>query len=1437
MRKVIKTALGILLSLILLMLLFNFLFGYLIKTQIKRFTNNNIELEYKSSGTRILAGTIEFHDAVLHFNDVSIDSNSSIFIKSVSFDKFLISQLNLKALLFDRNFKIKRVLLSGPSINFLKDTIISRKDIFTRFLTPEVVSDKSQSAPFSFEIGELEIEQGSFQLTEDEKNDFSLGSVNLKLSNIGMDDLKALNGDAPDLNAHFDIQLGVYDIQKQLKGDAEILIDSIVYKKDNNLFELGGIQIVRLKSSSNFAESEISLFTGLISINGFSLQHLLVSKNLKFTRLTISNTGIIEKLDYFDEIKISKNKPVSKSRIFSNMINTFIIDTLLIQNFNYHAKISVTDSVNFIENLNMFVYSVRVDSNFIPDREYLGPIENSTVLSGPASMHMPEIGIDFAYDSLVYSGSGKEQKISGLHLNTFKSLFSEDNSQPDFYFTTDSVVISGLDKRKWIDSSVVELSLYIKNPHLAGYNILFGNSNQTGSPDFAPKKIVLNELNLINGSIKIEGASDEKIEAEALNVETVGLEIFLEKSHVGKTVTWKNIFTSVENSKVLIPEKLIVKTDKGIINNNNLSLEGILYSDNYKINKYPASSEKAVDTTRFFIENVKIDNFDIQLFINEKHLNIDNMVISRPSYFQYSDLVPNDTPATDSVTPILLYRRINKMLTDYFSYIHIGKFSITDADVLYQTELNNLIYHSSNSALMHEIKFGEQLSEEGLPELSIDHYEFCMNNTTLASDLVKFVSESACYNSTEDNLILINSHAEKLITNGSNINAGEIQYDVNFPKVILTQPDFTPLSGGPVSFNMIFVDDPEFYIRKSKQKKPEKLSVTEFKILPFAYIEDGIKLENGRLTICFAGENDSTTLQIGRISFESHDIYKIVGALNYHSKNKNLFSYMDFNLQDVCMQAPGTNLTIESIVYDKQSGIVSVSPIEQEIFPKGTGAKSTDSVSLIDIPKVNIEYPDLMLVDHKIKSFGAGNVLIPTVNITMESYKKAESNENQDIRMAVNDGSMRNFFRNVDFFHIDSTVFNDIGITYKKHYDSTTGTFDIHRISLLVDKLRIDSSNFDFHEKKFARDLILKLFDKEVVTADSMYRIKANNITYYYSRDKIKIDSFEVIPMYNRKDFFEKAGFQTDRMQMKFESAVAEGIDLLSIIESKKIQVRKLTLNKFHLMDHRDKHYARKENDFKKLPKQALYSLPFLISIDTVRVNNSFMLYGEYVDKSTEPGEIFFTNLNASVYNVSNYRREDNKLNSLHAYISSDIMNKARMNLSLTIPLGKDADYFWFSGSVERTDLRHFNSMTENLFGISIVRGKGGVDIPLITANAFHSQGTLNFEYKKLKLAMYNRNKAKLQRGLASGLIDFMLNGVLIKSNNPAFLRKPRTGDVYFERNEQRSFFNYIWKSTMSGLMATMGFYNKELREKKRERKSDEKIDRKDERQMNRLKE
>jgi len=36
---------------------------------------------------------------------------------------------------------------------------------------------------------------------------------------------------------------------------------------------------------------------------------------------------------------------------------------------------------------------------------------------------------------------------------------------------------------------------------------------------------------------------------------------------------------------------------------------------------------------------------------------------------------------------------------------------------------------------------------------------------------------------------------------------------------------------------------------------------------------------------------------------------------------------------------------------------------------------------------------------------------------------------------------------------------------------------------------------------------------------------------------------------------------------------------------------------------------------------------------------------------------------------------------------------------------------------------------------------------------------------------------------------------------------------IYFERDQSKGFFNFLWKSVLSGLKSTMGFNSKEQKE------------------------
>ena len=147
---------------------------------------------------------------------------------------------------------------------------------------------------------------------------------------------------------------------------------------------------------------------------------------------------------------------------------------------------------------------------------------------------------------------------------------------------------------------------------------------------------------------------------------------------------------------------------------------------------------------------------------------------------------------------------------------------------------------------------------------------------------------------------------------------------------------------------------------------------------------------------------------------------------------------------------------------------------------------------------------------------------------------------------------------------------------------------------------------------------------------------------------------------------------------------------------------------------------------------------------------------------------------------------------------------------------------FWLTGRSETMDLTKLNKLTQNVIGVAITSGKGSIDVPLVSGNSLNSKGTLTFRYKKLKLALYNRDQQALQTGFKSRFMNFMINDLLLKSNNPRFVRRVRKGQVYFKRDTEKAITNYLWKSVLSGMMSTMGFNTKEQRQEKREMKKNE---------------
>jgi hypothetical protein len=279
-------------------------------------------------------------------------------------------------------------------------------------------------------------------------------------------------------------------------------------------------------------------------------------------------------------------------------------------------------------------------------------------------------------------------------------------------------------------------------------------------------------------------------------------------------------------------------------------------------------------------------------------------------------------------------------------------------------------------------------------------------------------------------------------------------------------------------------------------------------------------------------------------------------------------------------------------------------------------------------------------------------------------------------------------------------------------------------------------------------------------------------------------------------------------------------IDMDDLLRKEIIHCGSIDLKEFDVNMYRDKRYARNPQTRPPLIRELLMNLNQKILIDSILVNDSKLIYKEIDMKSEKPGEIFISDINLRGYNLTNMLKENDRETVLNVNLDGKIMGKSDMNLSIYFPMYPDSTAFWLTGKTEEIEMVNLNSMTENLLGIGIKGGKGSVEIPLIIANDSIARGTVMFRYKKLKLALYSRKKDQLNSGMFSPLVDFFINDLVVRTNNPKFAKKAKQGIVYFQRDPQKGIVNYAWKGILSGLISTIGINNKNQRQERKNLKS-----------------
>ncbi len=355
-------------------------------------------------------------------------------------------------------------------------------------------------------------------------------------------------------------------------------------------------------------------------------------------------------------------------------------------------------------------------------------------------------------------------------------------------------------------------------------------------------------------------------------------------------------------------------------------------------------------------------------------------------------------------------------------------------------------------------------------------------------------------------------------------------------------------------------------------------------------------------------------------------------------------------------------------------------------------------------------------------------------------------------------------------------------------------SLEIPHIDIFVNHFEIDFNNGNLTVENY----IIDIQDIKYIPESKFHEISAGQIYISANEDIAEIDSIRIRPLITASQLPNLVTYETGIIDLVLPSVKIGGMDFVDMYQSESLVLNYVRLNQPRLELYKDKTLKDKPS---KLPSEMLKSIPFEVKVDSIQIRSGFIKYYELMDQEKKPGHITFERLNASVSNLSNQTGSG----PAEIYANASLMGSARLEATFKFPFGFASDTFAIKGLLDAMPLMALNPMVMEVASVEIKDGMMQKMEFDFQANRNFSSGVLYFYYSDFKLALLNKDNNK--QGIIKKIVSFVANVALI-SNNPRG-EQLREGEIYFEREEPKSIFNYWWKSLFSGIKSSVTGNNK----------------------------
>ncbi|OXB06665.1 hypothetical protein B0A81_13290 [Flavobacterium plurextorum] len=304
---------------------------------------------------------------------------------------------------------------------------------------------------------------------------------------------------------------------------------------------------------------------------------------------------------------------------------------------------------------------------------------------------------------------------------------------------------------------------------------------------------------------------------------------------------------------------------------------------------------------------------------------------------------------------------------------------------------------------------------------------------------------------------------------------------------------------------------------------------------------------------------------------------------------------------------------------------------------------------------------------------------------------------------------------------------------------------------------------------------------------NAFYHINIGKIST--EKNFLKINNFSHLPQFNRREFIKRLDQEKDIYTLKFDSAQVQKMNWGFKNDRFFFRANSVVINHFDANIYRGK-MPKDDLSKKYLYNHLLRNIKFPLQIDTLQVLKSKLVYEEEIDFAKGPGVLNFDKFNLQAVNLKSgfgWKKTD------------DVKIKVKCLFMKNSPLDVD----WSFNVLDKKDSFHIQGVISN-FDVSAM---GQFSKPYMNAsftgnfnkyrfdfygNDNISKGNASLDYDDLKVKLYKKEKPEKEAKLKSAIAN-----LLVKNDSKD---KTKTADIEIERIQEKSFYNFLWRSIAESL-------------------------------------